>query len=196
MSLQQDTTPPPPSGIVQVHLLNGDEITLHGIDVHSDNVETIREKIRAAFSPSPSSSSAAAEQGGGVVTVLRLFLSQTHTELNDPRRTLASYVTSSSTIHLDLLVAIVSLESNILSPEASNQLIEWVQQVRGKEVVGSTLIMRASEVYVCAAPRSVICISPPPLFLSFSLSLPCRWTEDSIQKLSIRCVMDRGQRIL
>ena len=136
----------PSIAVVIVHLLNGDEIPLEGIDMQSCTIDQLKERIQ-------DSDRDACPVVSLLSSRLRLFIGRTC--MNDGHRTLASYLSdllvdtlaTTQILHLDMIVSGVhELTSMILSREASDLLIEWIQERRGKEVTGTTLIMRGSEV--------------------------------------------------
>ena len=131
-----------------IHLMSGEEIALNNIDAHTDTIDQIKEKISHT------------QLDPGSISI-RLF-TMGREEMIDGQRTLASYLSGGgSTIHLHMfIVGPAMLPSQILSREAGDKLIEWIQQKkrRTEVVVGTTLIMRGSEVSLS-------------LFSLFSLSL-------------------------
>ena len=133
----------------------GHEITLTGVDLTSDNILSIKQRIKDA------------DESLSIVQSLRqLKLFMATEELKDGNRTLASYVSESNgegsgsrgeeseavDIHLDMIVSALPTmgPSKILSDEQRVQLLEWLVESRkergGKEVKSVKLIVRGSEV--------------------------------------------------
>ena len=164
-----------PVVVAYVHLLNGNEIILEDINLQTETVDGIQWRIHESDKesfPHPQRLwlfIGEEELLNGKLT-LATYLSHINATSSTQRticitsemidgegKPLEDTAASSlpRVIHLGLIFG-GPLRSVILFPEQCDQLIEWIQEKRGKRVTGTTLLMRGSEV----SSMIIFCVHP------------------------------------